>query len=131
VSGGVLGVDPGSLKAGYALLDSEGEVVLAGIEPIGRLRERIAEVIAAHPVAMLALGRGTKVRAVAAALEGLGVPLTLVDEFETTREARDLYFSENPPRGWRRFIPTGMQLPPRPIDDYAAILIAKRFLARG
>ena len=131
MSGGVLGVDPGSLKAGYALLDSEGEVVLAGIEPIGRLRERIAEVIAAHPVAMLALGRGTKVRAVAAALEGLGVPLTLVDEFETTREARDLYFSENPPRGWRRFIPTGMQLPPRPIDDYAAILIAKRFLARG
>jgi len=130
VNGGVLGVDPGSSKAGYALLDADGAVVVAGIEPIAALRDRLAEVIAAHPVAVLALGKGTRVRTVAASLEGLGVPLELVDEFETTRRARELYFIENPPTGWRKLIPVGLQLPPRPIDDYAAILIAKRFLAR-
>jgi hypothetical protein len=27
-------------------------------------------------------------------------------------------------------IPLGLQMPSRPIDDYAAILIARRFLAR-
>jgi hypothetical protein len=51
-----------------------------------------------------------------------------VDERETTLRARALYFADHPPRGWRRLIPLGLQLPPRPIDDYAAILIARRFL---
>ena len=64
-------------------------------------------------------------------LEGLGLPIHLVDEYETSREARGLYFAEHPPRGWRRLVPLGLQLPERPIDDYAAILIARRFLARG
>jgi hypothetical protein len=35
----------------------------------------------------------------------------------------------HPPRGWRRFVPRGMLLPPRPIDDFAALLIAERLLA--
>jgi hypothetical protein len=59
------------------------------------------------------------------------VPIHLVDEYETSRQARGLYFAEHPPAGWRRLIPLGLQLPARPIDDYAAILIARRFLARG
>ena len=87
--------------------------------------------MAAHPVEALALGRGTNARALAAELGDLGVPIHLVDEYETTRRARELYFAEHPPRGWRRLIPLGLQLPPGPIDDYAAILIARRFLARG
>ena len=61
----------------------------------------------------------------------LGLPIHFVDEYETSRAARELYFAEHPPRGWRRLVPIGLQLPPRPIDDYAAILIARRFLARG
>jgi RNase H-fold protein (predicted Holliday junction resolvase) len=57
------------------------------------------------------------------------VPVTYVDERETTLRARSLYFADHPPRGWRRLIPLGMQMPPRPIDDYAAVLIARRYLA--
>ena len=85
----------------------------------------------ARRVTAIALGRGTNARAVKAALEGLGLPIHLVDEYETSRGARNLYFADHPPRGWRRLLPIGLQLPPRPIDDYAAILIARRFLARG
>jgi len=48
---------------------------------------------------------------------------------ETTIRARARYFAANPPRGWRRIVPRGMLLPPRPIDDFAAVLIAERFLA--
>lgn len=129
-AGRVLGVDPGSVKAGFALLDASGGVIAAGIVPVADLRERLETLLGEQPVAAVALGRGTNAGALRASLAGLGVPVHLVDEFETTRRARELYFSEHPPRGWRRLIPLGLQTPPRPVDDYAAILIGRRFLAR-
>jgi hypothetical protein len=127
----VIGIDPGSIKAGYALLEDSGDVLEAGIEPIDRLRECLEKLLARRPVRAIALGGGTNAGPIRAALRQLGLPIHSVDEFETTRFARSLYFAEHPPRGWRRLIPLGLQLPPRPIDDYAAILIARRFLARG
>ena len=78
----------------------------------------------------MALGRGTNAAALEAGLRSFGVPVHLVDEYETSRRARELYFRDHPPRGWRRLVPTGLQLPPVPVDDYAAILIARRYLAR-
>lgn len=127
----VIGVDPGRSKAGYALLEASGAVVTAGIEPVDRLQARLATLLQQRPVRAIALGRGTNARPIKAALQTLGLPIYLVDEFETSRVARDLYFTDHPPRGWRRLVPLGLQLPSRPIDDYAAILIARRFLARG
>jgi RNase H-fold protein (predicted Holliday junction resolvase) len=127
----VIGVDPGRSKAGYALLDESERVIAAGIEPIERLPERLSRFLEKRQVAAIALGRGTNSRQIEAALESLRIPIYLVDEYETSRAARSLYFSEHPPRGWRRLIPIGLQVPGRPIDDYAAILIARRFLARG
>ena len=127
----VIGVDPGRSKAGYALVEISGAVVTAGIEPIERLPSRIADLAALRHVTAIALGKGTNARAIRAALSSLGLPVHLVDEYETSRAARALYFREHPPRGWRRLVPIGLQVPSRPIDDYAAILIARRYLARG
>lgn len=126
----VIGIDPGRSKAGYALLDDAGTVVAAGIEALERLDGRVGELLARHRVGAIALGRGTNASRVRATLMHFRLPIHLVDEHETSRLARGLYFAENPPRGWRRLVPLGLQLPPRPIDDYAAILIARRFLAR-
>lgn len=126
----VIGIDPGRIKAGYALIEASGDVVEAGIQPIERLKATLAELLARRPVSAIALGRGTNARGVRAQLEGLGAPIHLVDEYETTRWARQLYFADHPPQGLRRLIPLGLQMPSRPIDDYAAILIARRFLAR-
>lgn len=128
MTGAVLGIDPGSAKAGYALLDGAGNVLCAGIEPIATLPEKLREIASRQPVGCLAIGRGTRSREVAEAVGALGLPAVFVDEYETSRRARELYFAEHPPRGWRRLIPLGMQLPPRPIDDYSAILIARNFL---
>ena len=126
----IIGVDPGRSKAGYALIAASGGVLAAGIEPIDRLAERL-RALAAPGVSAIALGRGTNSRQVRASLEELGLPIHLVDEYETSRDARSLYFADHPPRGWRRLLPIGLQVPGRAIDDYAAILIARRFLARG
>lgn len=124
----VLAVDPGTTKAGYALLDGEGLVEAQGIEPIEALPQRLADVLAARPVEVLALGAGTRDAQLLDRLRRLGPPVRLVDERDTSRFARALYFADHPPRGWRRLVPLGLQVPPRPIDDYAAILIGRRYL---
>lgn len=127
----MLGIDPGTRKAGYALVDAEGAVVIQGIEETGALLGRVSLLATERKIAAIALGKGTHAAEVQSALSPLGLPVTLVDERETTLRARKLYFAEHPPRGWRRLIPLGMQLPPRPIDDYAAVLIARRYLAQA
>lgn len=129
MSGVVLGVDPGTRKAGYAILSPDGQTLALGIEELSELAARIALVARSHDIAAVALGTGTNARGLRDLLAGLGLTVRLVDERETTLRARALYFADNPPRGWRRLIPLGMQVPPRPIDDYAAVLIARRYLA--
>ena len=129
--GAVLAIDPGRRKAGYAVLSEAGAVLEAGIEPVEELERRVAELLGERDVESIAIGGGTNGRAVRRLVERFGVPIFWVDEFETTRAARGLYFQEHPPRGWRRLIPVGLQLPGRPVDDYAAIVIGRRFLARG
>jgi RNase H-fold protein (predicted Holliday junction resolvase) len=124
----VIGVDPGTGKAGYAVLEADGTVLAQGIEPIEGLPARLSGVAREYGASALAVGRGTNSAAVIRALESLGLPVHRVDEYETTRFARALYFSEHPPGGWRRWLPVSLQVPPRPVDDYAAILIARRYL---
>ncbi len=129
-AGSVLGIDPGTRKCGYAVVPALGtppaELGIVATEIIG---ETLRDVLARHAVAAIALGGGTNVAPVRAVLEALGLPIHIVDERETTLLARRRYFAAHPPRGWRRLVPRGMLLPPRPIDDFAAVLIAERLIA--
>lgn len=125
----ILGIDPGTRKAGYAVVDDQGRVLGQGIEPPEEFLARLGSFTGGRTVSAIALGSGTNSKAFRLKLAELGVPIHLVDESETSLQARRLYFSEHPVKGWRRLIPLGMQLPPCPIDDYAAILIARRYLA--
>jgi RNase H-fold protein (predicted Holliday junction resolvase) len=125
----VLGIDPGTRKCGYAAVAASGVPPLElGIVPTEELAERIAELAARLPLRAVALGGGTHTSAVAPLLTALGLPVRVIDERETTLLARRRYFEVNPPTGWRRLVPRGMLLPPRPIDDFAALLIAERLL---
>jgi RNase H-fold protein (predicted Holliday junction resolvase) len=127
----VLGVDPGRAKAGYAVVASGGRVMAQGVETLESLPSRLEGVLALHTVDAIALGNGTNGRLVRDLLERFKLPIHWVDEFETSRTARSLFFADHPPRGWKRLLPIGLQLPGRSVDDYAAIAIARRFLARG
>jgi len=125
----ILGVDPGTRKVGFAVVDDRGQPHDLGIEQIADFVARVRLLMEQWAFAVIAVGTGTNARTLGGELAGLGIPVTYVDERETTLRARSLYFADHPPRGWRRLIPLGMQLPPRPIDDYAAVLIARRYLA--
>ncbi len=127
----VLGIDPGTHKCGWALVSAPGMPPLAlGIVALAVFPEAFAELVRTQAPRAIALGRGTNAAAVRAMMAVASeLPIALVDERETTIRARARYFAANPPRGWRRIVPRGMLLPPRPIDDFAAVLIAERFLA--
>ncbi|MBV8151333.1 MAG: pre-16S rRNA-processing nuclease YqgF [Candidatus Eremiobacteraeota bacterium] len=126
----VLGIDPGTRKCGFAVVDGDGAGPPRelGVVETERLAETVHRLAATYTIEAIALGSGTHAPPVAEALESIGLLVTAVDERETTLRARARYFADHPPRGWRRFVPRGMLLPPRPIDDYAALLIAERYL---
>jgi RNase H-fold protein (predicted Holliday junction resolvase) len=128
----VLAVDPGREKCGLAVLD--GTVVLArAVVPRDELAAMLRAWRGKFPIREVVVGNRTSAGEVAAVVrrELPGVPVALGDETGTTLEARRLYFAEHPPRGWRRIIPPGLRLPPEPYDDYAAVVLARRYAAQG
>ncbi|MBC6417668.1 MAG: hypothetical protein GDA44_02175 [Prochloron sp. SP5CPC1] len=56
------------------------------------------------------------------------LPIVMVDERNSSLEARERYWQMYPPQGLIRLIPQGMRLPPRPVDDIVAILLIERYL---
>jgi RNase H-fold protein (predicted Holliday junction resolvase) len=56
------------------------------------------------------------------------VSIDMIDERNSSLEARDRYWQMYPPRGLQRLIPQGMRMPPRPVDDIVAILLIERYL---
>jgi len=124
----ILGIDPGTRKVGYAVVDHHGRSLELGIEPLESLSDQVSALTERYAIARAVVGKGTNAAEVASRLATFGLEIAYVDERETTLRARSLYFADHPPRGWRRLIPLGMQLPPGPVDDYAALLIARRYL---
>ncbi|HLA24526.1 MAG TPA: pre-16S rRNA-processing nuclease YqgF [bacterium] len=126
----VLAVDPGREKCGLAVVD--GAAVLArAVVTRDHLSARLRSWKQRFAITEVVVGNRTGAEEVAAVirLELPGVTLTLGDEAGTTLEARRLYFADHPRRGWRRLVPVGLQVPPEPYDDYAAVVVARRRLA--
>jgi RNase H-fold protein (predicted Holliday junction resolvase) len=125
----LLGVDPGTRKCGFAVIERiDAQPLTMGIVALDEFGPRLATLRANFAIDMVAIGHGTNAAVVAAVVRDAGLPFELVDERETTLRARSRFFADHPPRGWRRIVPRGMLLPNRPIDDYAALLIAERYL---
>lgn len=124
----VLAVDPGSHKCGVAVASSERCLELAVVsreELVGRVRQWIDH----WGVDQLLVGGGTGSKPVVAELRNnLQFEIVVVNEFRTTERARQRYFVDHPPRGLWRLVPLGLQTPPVPIDDYAALVMAEDFL---
>ena len=124
----VLAIDPGRDKCGIAVLSPQGDILLHEIVPTGALETRVSE-LAAEYAPRIIMGDGTTSAATKARIEAQVGAVTLVDEYRTTEEGRRRYWAENPPRGWRRLVPRGLLTPTVPVDDFAAVALARRFLA--
>ena len=130
----VLAIDPGSPKCGLAVVrrDREGrlELVLRKVVPTEQLTEVVAETAAVAPYSLVIMGSGTRSKELSATLKEARPqdPILMVDEKETTMEARERYWEFNPRRGWRRLFPSTMLTPPDPVDDFVALILAERVL---
>jgi len=129
----LLAVDPGRDKCGIAVVDADGAPLTQEVVPAQALAARAAELARRHDIGVIVIGDRTGADAAAAALGSVlpDVETAVVNEHRSTEEARRLYFRENPPRGWRRLIPTTLQTPPRPYDDYVAVILARRYMRAG
>jgi len=127
----VLAVDPGRRKCGIAVV-SETAVLVRHVVPRDRLGEMLRSLRARFALTEAVVGDRTGAGDVVAEVrrELSALPVALADERGTTLEARRLYFAEHPRRGWRRLLPVGLQVPPEPYDDYAAVALARRRAAR-
>jgi hypothetical protein len=145
----VLGLDPGRDKIGWALVGCDGDLFWSGICPASEVEIVLRDFSAADECreeafvpwilerhlsspgrcSHVAVGNGTGSRDVVALSRGLGFRTMTVDERGTTLEARALYWILHQPEWWRRCLPRSLWVPPRPLDDLAAWVIARRSLA--
>lgn len=125
----ILAIDPGREKTGIAILKNS-DVLEHKIINSDELVQIIKSLLEKYIIKTIVMGNGTSSKKKYDLLkqEFIDRDIVLINEYRTTDEARKLYFQENPPKGWRKLIPLGMQVPPVPVDDYAAIVIGRKYL---
>ena len=125
----ILAIDPGREKTGIAILKNS-DVLEHKIINSEELVQIIKSLLEKYIIKTIVMGNGTSSKKKYDLLkrEFIDRDIVLINEYRTTDEARKLYFQENPPKGWKKLIPLGMQVPPVPVDDYAAIVIGRKHL---
>jgi RNase H-fold protein (predicted Holliday junction resolvase) len=130
----VLAVDPGTEKCGLAVVGrrASGKIDLLWrkVVPAAETADWAEKAFEHHAFSLVIVGSGSRSRPIQERLRDrfphLGV--LVVDERDTTLQARERYWEHNPRRGWRRLLPATLQTPPEPIDDFAALILAERVL---
>jgi RNase H-fold protein (predicted Holliday junction resolvase) len=133
----VLAIDPGTSKCGMALVhrDPSEKVRLLwrGVVPRAAIIPKLHEAYAVSPFQMIIVGGATQSREVVHEIrEHLSsMAILVVDEKDTSLNARERYWEYHPRSGWRRFLPATLQVPPEPVDDFVALILAERVLLGG
>jgi RNase H-fold protein (predicted Holliday junction resolvase) len=132
----LLGIDPGRAKFGLALVHNlkEGRVPLfLNVVPAEHLERELEKLLKFWSVDRVILGDGTGSREILARLVLFfpgEIPISLIDERNSSQEARLRYWQENPARGLLRLIPYSMRVPPEAYDQYVALILVERYLER-
>lgn len=130
ISAPLIAVDPGKDKCGLAVVGMDGVTLSRQIAPTFQAPQIVAALVETHQATRILIGNSTTSKTMRERLSALlpQAELVEVEEKNSTLEARALYWRENPPRGWRRVLPLSLQSPPSPVDDFAALVLARRFL---
>ena len=126
----ILGIDPGRSKTGLALVKNNGEIVKRKIILMENFAPELQKFVAGEKIHKMVLGNGTTSQEMSARLQELlpGIPCNIVEEGHSTEAARKLYWQICPPKGLRKLLPLGLQVPPVNLDDLAAVILVRRFL---
>ncbi|MCS6813295.1 MAG: pre-16S rRNA-processing nuclease YqgF [Cyanobacteria bacterium] len=126
----ILGFDPGRDKCGIAVMGVDRRLHYQDILPANRVLAELQRLQTQFPISLLVMGNQTTANRWKQHLQDLPTlpRVVMVDERHSTLEARNRYWRMYPARGLYRFIPQGLRLPPRPVDDIVAILLIERYL---
>lgn len=130
----VLAIDPGTSKCGLALVHRKAsgslDLLWHEVVPTEGVVDKLRAAEDISPFQQIIVGGGTSsrdvVREVRERLPSMGI--LVVDEVNTSLQARERYWEHNPRRGWRRLLPATLQVPPDPVDDFVALILAERVL---
>ena len=128
----ILSIDPGREKCGVAVVSCSG-ILAKQVVATTKLTAEIGKLCDIYPVEVLIMGNGTTSKEARLKIKEAfpALPLQICDEYRTTDAAKIRYWQENPPTGWRRFLPRTMQVPPEPVDDYVAVILAERYFIKN
>lgn len=136
MSGLVLALDPGRQKIGAALLTEDGELLRRAVLSNLGLEADLTSFLGHERggLQVTVVGDGTTSDALQerlANLVGAEVAVAVVDERESTLEARTLFYRENPPSWPVSWLPSGLwPEPDMPLDGFAAEVLGRRWLAQ-
>lgn len=126
----VLSVDPGRRKCGVAVVSTEEGILHRRIVPREEVGPSVRQIVGTYAPVEVLVGGSTGSREVVEELKAqLARDIRVVDERHTTERARRRFYQDHPPRGLWRLVPLGLQVPPVPYDDYAAVVMAEDYLA--
>ncbi|HXL01696.1 MAG TPA: pre-16S rRNA-processing nuclease YqgF [Candidatus Atribacteria bacterium] len=124
----IFSIDPGREKVGVAILSLQGEVLFHDILPEGEIEREINILREKYRPFQVVVGNSTGREKIMKILEKMNLSFTLVDEHNSSEEARKLYFQAHPPRGWRKIVPLSFLYPDEAFDDWQAVVIGRRYL---
>lgn len=127
----ILGFDPGRDKCGIAVMGNDRQIYEHEVVESDSAITLLNTLFQQYPIELLVMGNQTTSKTWKAKLDielSVSIPIVMVDERNSSIEARDRYWEMYPPKLLQRLIPQGMRLPPRPIDDIVAILLIERYL---
>jgi len=130
----ILGIDPGREKFGLAVVrgdSKQAEILWRGVFSFDELRKQLEHLRNQYEFDFAVVGDGTNSRTAQELLRETmpSIAILILDEKDTSIRAREKYWEVTPRRGWRRFIPSSLQVPPVPIDDFVAVILAERALS--
>ncbi len=127
----ILGFDPGKDKCGMAVMDKNLKLYNHQVIPSTDTLRIVQSCCQKFRIQLLVMGNQTTSKSWEKQLKTVlpkSLKIVKVDERYSSLEARDRYWQMYPPQGLTRFIPQGMRIPPRPVDDIVAIILIERYL---
>jgi RNase H-fold protein (predicted Holliday junction resolvase) len=126
----LIAIDPGRRKCGIVILNQELDLIKRDIIPTDDIERILQQILQEFPPSVILMGSGTYSRTLKRRIKPLvgEAPFKLVEEKHSTELARKKYFADHPPRGWRKLVPQGLQVPGEPYDDYAALVLVENYL---
>ena len=124
----ILAIDPGKLKCGLAVMQSQQMVLEKMIVSLDDLFITVKHLCEKFEIELIVIGDRTNSKVINNSLKSLAISMVKVDEDCSSLEGRQRYLIEHT-KGLARLVPIGLRVPKEPYDDYVAVVLAERYFS--